>query len=615
MSTELRPQGRAPSILLVDDEPALLLTLRLVLKGHGFNVHTADSARAARERLNRMDVDVDVVVADQRMPGETGVSLLTWLREVRPDVIRILLTGYVDLTALQGAINDAGIWHLARKPWANTELVSLLERAVESHRKTRRLAASRRRFRTLLETAPVAVLSVTLTGEITRCNDALRQIVPYDEPSVTNLLRPGEWSNLLRDLQTDRLVLQRPLDVAGVPMLANASLVHAEHGGWAVQLVLVDERRSLDVDRTSSQSQGLAAVRQITDNVVHDFKNHLTVVHALAESLQEAMPDGDGQDGSKDIVWSTRSASELAQQLIELTQTTGAHAQRTDINQVVDVLARMLHSVSAALALALARTLAFDKMARLNEQLEEQIETHTHELAQTRVRLYQLEKVASLSVLSAGISHELNTPLSVIISTAEELCNRLAEGSDDAEIANLCLTAARRGAGIVDDMSRFTRSESQEPQDVDIHQGLDSTLRLLRAKLSSRNIQVLQQRTPDPLIVRGTPGPLYQTFVNLILNAAQAVDEGGTITIETRRMGSDAQIVISDNGPGIPPEVHDRIFEPFFTTKAADRGTGLGLALCFTFIDEQDGTIREVGSPGSGARFEIVLPMEPTNVH
>jgi len=600
---------------LVDDEPALLLALRLVLKGHGFNVHTADSARAARESLNRMDVDVDVVVADQRMPGETGVSLLTWLREARPDVIRILLTGYADLTALQGAINDAGIWHFARKPWANTELVSLLQRAAESHWKTRRLAASRRRFRTLLETAPVAVLSVTLTGEITRCNDTLRQIVPDDEPSITNLLRRGEWSRLLRDLQTDRLVLQRPLEVAGVPMLANASLVHAEHGGWAVQLVLVDEVRSLDSHRTLSQSPRLATVRQITADVVHDFKNHLTVVHALAESLQEAMPAGGGQDGSNDITWSTRSASELAQQLLDITRATGASAQRTDLNQMVDVLARMLHSVSAALALALARTLAFDKMARLNERLEEQLEAHTQDLAQARVRLYQMEKVASLSVLSAGISHELNTPLSVIISTAEELCNRLEAGTDDAEIANLCLTAARRGAGIVDDMSRFTRSESQARQDVDIHQGLDTTLRLLRAKLSARNIQVVQQRSPDPLIVRGTPGPLYQTFVNLILNAAQAVDEGGTITIETHRIGNDAQIVIADDGPGISPEVHDRIFEPFFTTRAASRGTGLGLALCFTFIEEQDGTIREVGSPGEGARFEVVLPMEPTNVH
>jgi len=342
MSTEPSTQSRAPSVLLVDDEPALLLTLRLVLKGHGFEVHTADSAKAARERLNRMDVDVDVVVADQCMPGETGVSLLTWLRGARPDIIRILLTGYADLAALQGAINEAGIWHFARKPWANAELVSLLQRAAESRWQTRKLTATRRQFRTLLETAPVAVLSATLTGEITICNDALRQIVGDDTQSVNTLLAPGEWSTLLRDLQTDRLVLQRPLEIAGVPTLANASLVHDEYGGWAIQLVLVDQRPLLDATRALNRAQGLTTVRQITAGVVHDFKNHLTVVHGLAESLQASMPSGDERACAEDIMWSARSASELAQQLLDLTRTADTPAQNTALNRVVDILARML---------------------------------------------------------------------------------------------------------------------------------------------------------------------------------------------------------------------------------------------------------------------------------
>jgi len=270
----------------------------------------------------------------------------------------------------------------------------------------------------------------------------------------------------------------------------------------------------------------------------------------------------------------------------------------------------LLRSVSAALALALARTLAFEKVARLNDELEERIDTRTQELEQTRLRLYQWEKMASLGVLSAGIAHELNTPLSVIISTAEELSTRLDSGSDDAELASLCLTAAQRGAAIVADMSRFSRSESQDTQDVDIHQGIDTTLRLLAAQLVGRNIQVVQHRSPDPLIVRGTPGPLYQTFVNLLLNAAQAVGQGGTITIETRRSDGSAHIVIADDGPGISPENRDRIFEPFFTTREAGKGTGLGLALCFTFIEEHHGSIREVGSPGEGARFEVLLPLQ-----
>jgi len=269
----------------------------------------------------------------------------------------------------------------------------------------------------------------------------------------------------------------------------------------------------------------------------------------------------------------------------------------------------MLRGVGAGLALALSRAFAFETIEAMNADLEQKITARTQELEGVRLRLFQWEKMAALGVLSAGVAHELNTPLGVVISTADQLHRRLPAGTPEARLAELAHDAARRGAEIVADLARFSRPQDQARQPVDLHEGLDTTLRILGRLIADQDIRVVQYRTPQPMVLEGYPATLHQTFVNLVQNAAQSLPRGGCITLTTERDDTQLRVIIADDGPGIPPELRERIFEPFFTTRAAGEGTGLGLSLCYTFVTEHGGSIREEGAPGRGARFVVELPV------
>ncbi|MBI4705351.1 MAG: hypothetical protein HY744_29955 [Deltaproteobacteria bacterium] len=277
----------------------------------------------------------------------------------------------------------------------------------------------------------------------------------------------------------------------------------------------------------------------------------------------------------------------------------------------------VLHSVASSLALALSRTTAMETIRRMNEELEQRVTDRTAELEHARVRLYQWEKMASLGVLAAGVAHELNTPLGVILSSADQLAARLSPGTGEGEpprearMARLCLEAARRAADIVAALRQYSRPEAEGVQPVDLGAVVDSTLRLVGSVLRSRRIEVSRSLGDVPLI-DGYPALVTQTLTNLVLNAAAAIGTDGEIRIaaECRSEGHVA-VIVEDTGPGVPEEIHARIFEPFFTTKPPGEGTGLGLALCYAFVEQHGGRIWEEGEPGKGARFVVELPVTP----
>jgi signal transduction histidine kinase len=272
-----------------------------------------------------------------------------------------------------------------------------------------------------------------------------------------------------------------------------------------------------------------------------------------------------------------------------------------------------LRSVASSLALAMSHALAYETIRVMNEALEQRIEQRTAELEKVRLQLYQWEKMASLGVLAAGVAHELNTPLGVVLSAVEQLSEQLEprESGDEvsARLLELAVEAARRASLIIRDLRSFSRPESSAVQSLDLHECIESTLRLLGPSLRAQKIEVSTDLGEIPC-VEGFPALFNQTLTNLILNAAAAIKSQGNIRIST--MSSDdgrVRVVIEDSGPGIPEELRSRIFEPFYTTKAPGEGTGLGLSLCYTFVTQHGGRIWEEGEPGKGARFVVELPL------
>jgi two-component system NtrC family sensor kinase len=238
-------------------------------------------------------------------------------------------------------------------------------------------------------------------------------------------------------------------------------------------------------------------------------------------------------------------------------------------------------------------------------------------------QLIQAEKMASLGLLVAGLAHEINTPMGAIHSNNDTLTRavakirKLLEPAPNDEVGRLlgildevCRNnevAADRITGIVRGLKNFARLDEAESKAVDLHEGLESTLLLVQHQLKNR-IQVVKSYGDLPQVVCH-PNQLNQVFMNILVNAAQAIRDRGPIPIKTWKEDNSVKISISDTGKGIPPENLSKVFDPGFTTKGVGVGTGLGLSICYKIVQGHDGTI-DVQSSDKGTTFTIVLPLK-----
>ncbi|MGZ5425048.1 MAG: two-component system sensor histidine kinase NtrB, partial [Candidatus Aminicenantales bacterium] len=229
-----------------------------------------------------------------------------------------------------------------------------------------------------------------------------------------------------------------------------------------------------------------------------------------------------------------------------------------------------------------------------------------------KIRLQQQlltsEKLASIGLLSAGVAHEINTPLTGISSYVQMLQKKLTD-THYAQILGKVEAQTDRVAKIVKNLLTFARSPSDAAfQRVDLKQSLEEILSLIDYKLKNMNIRlVLELAAVPPIYAQGER--LQQVFINIILNALDAMPGGGELGIRLSLEGGAEVVRISDTGTGIKPEHRSRIFDPFFTTKGVGKGTGLGLSISYAIVKEHDGRIDVQSEVGRGSTFSITLPV------
>ncbi|HEX8820980.1 MAG TPA: ATP-binding protein [Archangium sp.] len=230
------------------------------------------------------------------------------------------------------------------------------------------------------------------------------------------------------------------------------------------------------------------------------------------------------------------------------------------------------------------------------------------------------DRLASLGLLAASVAHEINNPLASLMANLEFVLNP-DEGDGPVQASSLpaeqqqalrdCHLCAVRIRDIVRDIKVFSRTDDKQRGPLDVHRVLDSSLRMAWNHIFHRARIVKDYAAHAPVL--GNEAPLGQVFLNLLVNAAQAIPEGHTtpqeIRVVTRQEGtSHVRVEIHDTGRGIPPELQDRIFDPFFTTKPAGVGTGLGLAICRRLVDELGGELGVKSALGQGTVFHLRLP-------
>jgi len=231
-------------------------------------------------------------------------------------------------------------------------------------------------------------------------------------------------------------------------------------------------------------------------------------------------------------------------------------------------------------------------------------------------QLVQAEKLSSIGILAAGVAHEVNTPLAVITSQLQMLMRQLPSGDPHSGVLERVVKQGFRASEIINNLLKFSRVSGSERVETELSKVVQDTLALVAPVLRAAKISVQTHLDSDLPPIQGNAGKLQQVFMNLIMNARDAMPYGGNLTVETRASDSTVCVEISDNGVGISPEHLRKIFDPFFTTKATNHGTGLGLAVSYGIIREHSGKIYVDSSVGRGASFRLEFPAtrKPVNV-
>jgi two-component system NtrC family sensor kinase len=224
-------------------------------------------------------------------------------------------------------------------------------------------------------------------------------------------------------------------------------------------------------------------------------------------------------------------------------------------------------------------------------------------------QLQQREKLSSIGLLAAGVAHEINTPLTGVSSYTQMLLGMFADHDPKHRLLEKIHRQTERATGIVNNLLNFSRTGGvTEFGEVDLHQVLEDTLQLLEPQMRHGQVEIVRDFSAGLPPAYGNAGKLQQVFTNLLLNARDALPDGGRITISTRAAADGSlSVQVSDDGIGIAPENVARIYDPFFTTKGVGRGTGLGLAVSYGIVQEHSGHITVESAPGRGTTFRITL--------
>jgi PAS domain S-box-containing protein len=226
------------------------------------------------------------------------------------------------------------------------------------------------------------------------------------------------------------------------------------------------------------------------------------------------------------------------------------------------------------------------------------------------LQIVESQKLAALGVMARGIAHEIRTPLAVSSSAAQFL----EEDDITDEFRHECAERVQRGiqkaSTIIENLLRFAHpSADKNKTAVDVRHVVKEAVTLLENQARIQNVEIRTEFPPEPCRVLGVPSLLEQVFINLLLNAMNAMPNGGTVRISAEQSVGELRISVADTGVGISPEDRDKIFDPFYTKARPGKGTGLGLSICYSIVDQHKGSISGDSEPGQGSTFTIILPV------
>jgi PAS domain S-box-containing protein len=664
-------------ILIVDDEQPIRKLLQRYLEAAGHACRTAENAAAAKAALQRHSFDL--VLSDITMPGKSGIDLLRHVREHHPDLPVIMVSVIDDPHAVTEAL-ELGVYGYIVKPFSRNIVLINVENALRRKRlelekkaylnrletmvrqRTETLDNQLTLLQTLIDAIPSPIFYKNNDGKFQGCNTAFEVLVGKKRNHLIGLTASDIAPKLLADIsqETDRKLINNPGKLAyEYDVVYPDSSIHnflfnkatfldsnGNVAGLAGVMVDITERKTSEEALRVSEEK----FRQIVENIgigVATISPNMEIlwmnrqmydwfpdIHIADHPICHRSFNNPPRDNPCEYCPTARTLKEgkSFEATTSTLMATGDHQFR--------IIATPIHNKDGKVVAAI----------ELVEDITERI-TLERELRQS-------QKLEAIGQLSAGIAHEINTPIQYVgdntrfledafgdlkaaIAAFGRLLDAVKSGAvpekivaevqaalDEADLAYLAneipnaiaqsLEGIQRVSRIIKAMRQFSHPGTDQKVESDLNQALESTITVSRNEWK----YVADMETDfaaDLPAVPCFPGELNQVFLNLIINAAHAIGEKtdageqgkGLIRVSTRMVDGTVQIRIADNGGGIPASIRQRVFDPFFTTKPVGKGTGQGLTIAHAVIKEKhNGSIRFESREGEGTTFIVALPLQ-----
>ncbi len=606
----------ATRLLIIDDDERMLTTLDDVLRLKGYDVETAASGAQARDMLRARRPDVAVV--DMRLPGESGTDLVNDIRAAAPDAEVVFITAYASLPSAIPAVNGNAFAYLA-KPLEMDHLLVVIEKALEKQRLARFLRESEERYRLITEQVNDAIFFTDLDGRVLFANRRAREITRYRvedlaSRTLVSLLSPESAERALARIEAIRSgreastlfeteIVREDGRRAQVEAVLTSVIKEGRSIGWLVVTRDISERSRAEQHIRDSEARMRAILEASEDAIVTiDQEGAIVEFNRAAENMF-GRPGANVIGKSMAELFVPPTLRDRHRQGLDRYLATG---QSHILGKRVELTAMRADGTEFPVELTVTRILAEGPQA---------FSACIRDLSESkhlRERLIQAEKLATLGELIAGIAHELNNPLAVVVGQAQML---RTHSQDPAAIvrAEKIGRAAERASRIVRNFLTAARRHRPERVAVAINEVINESLDLLGYQLRVSNVEVETSLSADLPATTGDPHQIQQVILNLA-NAIQAMADSHRRTrlrLATSLSPDHSAILItmSDTGPGIPPEHLSKIFDPFFTTKSPEQGTGLGLAIAHAIVKDHEGSITVESTAAQGTTFVLRFPV------
>ena len=538
----------SPLILVADDEYYAQMLLKRVFEREGFRVETADNGLQAIEKATALRPDL--ILMDIQMPGIDGFEAVKLLRgEKRTERIPIIV-----VTAAAREPQDVarglglGADDYQRKPFNTSELVARVRSKIRAFHLEERLQQRTEELEALVRIGSILNQELALDELADRIVDATQERLPSTS-ALLIILHQQPQSNLIRSR------------------------------GW---------------HSTDSQMGALSAPDSLTGYVLRSGEATLVSDTSRNGAITHIL---DGEEHVSGIAAPLKHHGQILG-VLALADTTTDH--------FTDEHLRVLRSIAEQAALAIRNAQLYTELRGYADGLESMVEARTAALQSAQAQLARAEKLAALGTLAAGVAHEVNNPLQAIQTNLEMALEDIDdERTVDRELLDFAKQDVQRIEGIVSRLLDFARPAQLELKNVNLNQLVREVISLAGKQLEHAHVKVETALNAKRSIL-GSADQLKQVILNLVVNAMEAMPDGGLLNMSTEDASDFVILKVRDTGTGIQRDELPQVFDPFFTTKPD--GTGLGLSVTYSIIEGHGGQIEVMSEPGVSTQFTVRLP-------